>query len=228
MRKFNPVQTTGDLSFRIIRVLFVGLLIGIAASLAALALVKLVALGTLALQQSKNSTPPHISNLLTVIIPAAGGLLVGFIVKHISDQRPHNPADVILAAQSSMKLTGLSIRDGILNFLGAIISLASGASVGQYGPIVNMGATLSANLRRFSGTDTTVLIGCGVAAAISAAFNAPIAGVIFAHEVILRHYSLRAFAPITIAASAAFYNSKFVFDSTPLFHIEFMQIEYAG
>lgn len=228
MRKFTPVHTLGDLAFRVVRVLVVGLVIGVAASLAALALVELVELGTRWLGNLRNRSSTTTAIALTVLVPALGGLLVGLIVRHMSGQRPHNPADVILAAQSGMKLTRLGVRDGILNYIASLISLACGASVGQYGPIVNMGATLAANLRRFSGTDSTVLIGCGVAAAISAAFDAPIAGIIFAHEVILRHYSLRAFAPITIAAAAAFYNSKFVFDLTPLFQIEFMQIEYIG
>ncbi len=154
--------------------------------------------------------------------------MVGHIVQHMTDARPHNPADVILAVQSNLKLAGLEKKDGVLNYLASIISLASGASLGQYGPIVNMGATLSANLYRMTRTDHTVLIGCGVAAAISSAFSAPIAGVIFAHEVILRHYSLRAFAPITIASSVGFYLSKFVFFSEPLFEIEDIQILFLG
>ncbi len=228
MRKFTHVQTFGDLGFRITRILLVGLVIGITTSMAALALVELVVLASGWLGGLRNSSSPATAAVLTIGVPALGGLLVGYMVRQMSEQRPHTPADVILAAQSNMKLSGLSIRDGVYNYLASLVSLAAGASVGQYGPIVNMGATLAANLRRFSGTDSTVLIGCGVAGAISAAFNAPIAGIIFAHEVILRHYSLRAFAPITIAAAAAFYNSKFVFELTPLFHIEFMQIKYLG
>ena len=228
MRKLHPLQTTGDLSLRIVRVLLVGLVIGVAASLLALGLVAAVSLGTEWIGQLKNRYPPLLTAIITIATPALGGLLVGLIIHNMSEQRPHNPADAILAAQSNLKLTSLKFRDGIYNFIASIISLISGASVGQYGPIVNMGATLAVTLRRLIRTDATVLIGCGVAAAISAAFNAPIAGIVFAHEAILRHFSLRAFAPITIAASAAFYVSTFIFDSEHLFQTEFMQILYLG
>ena len=228
MRKLHPIQTTGDLGLRIVRVLLVGVVIGVAASLLAFGLIALVSLGSEWIGLLKNRYPPLVAAMITVGTPALGGLLVGLIVHRMSERRPHNPADVILAAQSNLKLTSLKIRDGIYNYIASIVSLVSGASVGQYGPIVNMGATLAVNLRRWVRADATVLIGCGVAAAISAAFNAPIAGIVFAHEAILRHFSLRAFAPITIAASAAFYVSTFIFDSEHLFQTEFMQILYLG
>ena len=228
MRAFRPIQTIGDLVSRVVRILAVGLIVGICTSLAALAMVWLINTASDWILLTKNTTPGLIAGLLTICIPVLGGLIVGHIVQHMTDARPHNPADVILAAQSDLKLASLKAKDGILNYVASIISLACGASLGQYGPIVNMGATLSANLYKITRTDHTVLIGCGVAAAISSAFSAPIAGVIFAHEVILRHYSLRAFAPITIASSVGFYISKFVFFSAPLFEIEYIQILFLG
>ena len=75
-------------------------------------------------------------------------------------------------------------------------------------------------------------VGCGVAAAISTAFNAPIAGIVFAHEVILRHYSLRAFAPITVAATIGHVIANVVFERPPLFRVESVAVgsapEYLG
>ncbi len=226
MREIHLIQTCGDLISRVLRVLLVGLLIGSASSLIALAMIKFISFGGHRIAEFENTHPGVIAVLMIVGIPAIGGLIVGHIVQHMTHQRPHNPADVILAAQSNLKLASLKLKDGILNFIASIISLVSGASLGQYGPIVNMGATLSAHLNKITRTDHTVLIGCGVAAAISSAFNAPIAGIVFAHEVILRHYSLRAFAPITVAASIGFYLSKFVFFSEHLFQMEFVQILY--
>lgn len=226
MRDIHFIQTGGDLISRVLRVLLVGLLVGSASSLIALAMIKFISFGGHRIVEFENTHPGIIAVLMIVGIPAIGGLIVGHIVQHMTDQRPHNPADVILAAQSNLKLASLKLKDGILNFIASIISLVSGASLGQYGPIVNMGATLSAHLNKITRTEHTVLIGCGVAAAISSAFNAPIAGIVFAHEVILRHYSLRAFAPITVAASIGFYLSKFVFFSEHLFQMEFVQILY--
>ncbi|MCK5921051.1 MAG: chloride channel protein, partial [Methylococcales bacterium] len=228
MRAFHPIQTYGDVVSRVIRVLLVGLVIGISASLCALGMVWLINAGSQWIVETKNSYPGVAASLMTIAIPMIGGLIVGHMVQHMTDKRPQSPADVILAAQSNLTLASLKLKDGLLNFGASIISLACGASLGQYGPIVNMGATLSANLHKIVRTDLTILIGCGVAAAISSAFNAPIAGVIFAHEVILRHYSLRAFAPITISASVGFYISKFVFNFEPLFEIQSVQIFFLG
>ena len=67
-------------------------------------------------------------------------------------------------------------------------------------------------IRRILGTaiSTDVFIGCGVAAAIASGFNAPIAGVVFAHEAILRHFSIRAIVPISVASiSAAWFSKEF-------------------
>ena len=71
-------------------------------------------------------------------------------------------------------------------------------------------------------------VACGVAAAISTAFNAPIAGIIFAHEVVLRHYSLRAFAPVTVAATVGHVIVTIVFERPPLFQVEPVSVNHAG
>ncbi len=113
------------------------------------------------------------------------------------------PADSILAAHTDS--SDVDIKKGLASTLAAFTSAAGGGSVGQYGPLVHFGATVGSifkkiGLNRISGD---VFLGCGVAAAISAGFNAPLAGVIFAHEAILRHFSLRAVAPIFIASISA-------------------------
>ena len=86
------------------------------------------------------------------------------------------------------------------------ISLGAGASAGREGPAVHLGAALASFLEnKFSlrGASRRVLLGCGAAAAVSASFNAPIAAVLFAHEVILGHYALTAFVPTVISAVTA-------------------------
>ncbi len=228
MRDSHLIQTSHDLISRVIRVLLVGILCGTAASLAALILVFTVSAISDSIITVKQGTPAWLAVLLTISVPAIGGLLVGRIVLRMDSRRPQTPADVLLAVQSNLKLSTLKLKDNLLNFLAAIIGLASGASLGEYGPMVNIGATLSARLQKISRTEPAVLIGCGVAAAISAGFHAPIAGIIFAHEAIIRHYSLRAFAPITIAASISFYISKAVFHTNYLFQFDFTQIIYPG
>jgi CIC family chloride channel protein len=113
------------------------------------------------------------------------------------------PADSMYAAHQINE--PLDIKTGLASTLAAFASASGGASVGQYGPIVHFGATMGIWVKRFisSRLSHEIYLGCGVAAAISAGFNAPIAGVIFAHEAILRHFSVRAIAPITVASVAA-------------------------
>ena len=161
--------------------------------------------------------------LLTVAIPAAGGLLVGLIKWGLlPGGRADGPPDVIEVVQSGHG--EIAARRGVPSALAALVSLGSGASVGQYGPLVHMGATIGSVFGRYSPHGgralATIGVGCGVAAAISTAFSAPIAGILFAHEVVLRHYSLRAFAPVTVASTIGFVLADFVFEIRPLFRIE--------
>ena len=164
--------------------------------------------------------------IATVCVPAAGGLIVGLVHHYlIRERRPHGPPDVIRAVQG---LDGrIPPRSGFLSALTSLVSLGAGASVGQYGPLAHLGATLGslvARLNRHTQQTATVWVGCGVAAAISTAFNAPIAGIVFAHEVILRHYSLRSFAPITVAATIGHVVANVVFERPPLFRVEAMTV----
>ena len=102
----------------------------------------------------------------------------------------------------------MDIRQGFGTVLAAFTSLSAGASLGQYGPIVHMGALIGGAFSEKYNLSSVhlsndIFLGCGVAAAISAGFQAPIAGVIFAHEAILRHFSARAIAPIAISSICA-------------------------
>jgi len=141
---------------------------------------------------------PGLSQLLLL---AMGGLFFGLILKLLHWQRFRGPANVIIAVHEHEGR--FKIKDGLITAVCDALALGLGASVGRYGPAVQLGATVGAILGRIIGLTRTglrVLLGCGVAAAISASFNAPIAGVIFAHEVIIGHFSLRALAPITVAS----------------------------
>lgn len=91
-------------------------------------------------------------------------------------------------------------------FVAALIALGTGHSVGREGPAVHMGAGIASLLGQYTNrppSQQRLLIGCGTAAVISAAFNTPLAGVLFAMEVVLMEYSLLGFAPIIAAAISA-------------------------
>ncbi|MCY4452834.1 MAG: chloride channel protein [Immundisolibacterales bacterium] len=207
-----------------------GMAVGVVASLAAIGFVDLVLLLNEWLLISPRSRFMQDDRTLllvaTVLVPAAGGLVVGLVHHYlIPERRPHGPPDIIRAVQG---LDGVvPPRSGVLSALTSLVSLGAGASVGQYGPLAHLGATfgsLVARLTRHTERNATVWVGCGVAAAISTAFNAPLAGIVFAHEVILRHYSLRAFAPITVAAAVGHVVANVVFERPPLFRVESLNV----
>ena len=157
---------------------------------------------------------------LTIGIPTAGGLVVGLLSLLMPDRRFHGPSDAIRTAQSLRET--MPVRGGVVSAVAACLSLGSGASVGQYGPLAHMGASLGSWIGRFAVPDRSlraISIACGAAAAISAAFHAPIAGLVFAREVILRHYSLRAFAPIAVSSTLAYVVAHVIFRREPLFQV---------
>ena len=162
--------------------------------------------------------------LLIISVPVSGGLVAGQLRRLVDGGRAHGPAEVIELAQ--LGKGDIQLRNGIFTALSNLVWLGTGASAGQYGALVHLGATIGSVLGRadkwlreeFS-LSGPVALGCGVAAAIATAFSAPIAGVVFAHEVVLRHYSLRAFAPVTIAATVGYLVSFWLFGRPPLFAV---------
>ena len=154
-------------------------------------------------------------------------LFLGLIRRTLNLPRWFGPADTIYTAHRTDN--ELDIKAGFGSTLAAIISAGSGASVGQYGPIVHFGATLGSVFRRYFslGLGTDTFIGCGVAAGIAAAFGAPIAGVIFAHEAVLRHFSLRAIVPISIASITSVWFSDYFFEVTSIFDLGAAQFQLA-
>jgi len=172
---------------------------------------------------------PGVLSIVTVLVPTAGGLLVGLLLSRGSRvKRVLGPADVILSTQLRRPLP--DARSGVTSTMAAIASLGCGASVGQYGPLVYLGALQASLLDRLKlriPNARSVAIACGVAAAISTAFNAPIAGLVFAHEVILRHYSLQAFAPTTVASASGFVVANVFFERPPLFLVAFEAVQHA-
>lgn len=171
---------------------------------------------------------PFLVAAATVLVPAIGGLVVGLILRYlVAERRPLGPPDTILAVQT--RSAPPSVRSGLLSTLAAIVSLGAGASVGQYGPMVYLGTLVGAVLSRLRlaiPNLQAIAIAGGVAAAISTAFNAPIAGLVFAHEVILRHYSIQAFAPTAVASAAGYVVANVIFERPPLFFVAFEGVEH--
>ena len=148
-----------------------------------------------------------------LIIPMAGGIAVGIILHLFTpDGRVQSVADVIEGA--ALNDGRVEKKAGIASAICSWITLSTGGSTGREGPVVHIAAMISSwvsNMIRADGITGRDLLGCAVAAAVSASFNAPIAGALFALEVILRHFALHAFAPIVVASAAGTVINRLVF-----------------
>ena len=164
-------------------------------------------------------------------IPTLGGLAVGLILWAFTpDGQARAVSDVINGA--AMHEGRVSKRIGLASAAAALITLSTGGSSGREGPVVHLAAVISSwvsNRIHADGITARDLMGCAVAAAVSASFNAPLAGTIFALEVVLRHFAVHAFAPIVIAAVAGTVVSRlqmgnvteFILPINPIaFHVE--------
>ncbi len=202
------------------------LLIGIAAGFAALAFRNGIAVvQRLAYGTDDVMLATHVGTLpwwLVLVIPIIGGLVVGLILHHFTpDGRARAVADVI--EDAALHDGRVERRAGLASAAASMITLGAGGSSGREGPVVHLAGVISSwvcarmNAGGITGRD---LLGCAVAAGVSASFNAPIAGTIFALEVVLRHYAVHAFAPIAIAAVAGTVVSRLQFGDVTEFTLE--------
>ncbi|MCB1474965.1 MAG: chloride channel protein [Rhodobiaceae bacterium] len=163
---------------------------------------------------------------VVLIAPAAGGLIVGMILRYVMPGgRSEAVAEVIAARHFNEP--PLTLRSGITSAVVSAVSLGAGASAGREGPVVHLAATIAMAIRRLFRLPRSampVLLATGAAAAVSASFNAPIAGVIFAQEVILGYYALASFVPIVIASVIAAVISRFFFGEYSAFIVPEYQI----
>lgn len=121
----------------------------------------------------------------------------------------------------------ISLRSLLVQFFGAAITLIGGLSMGREGPAVHLGAaggSLLGQWARLPNNSVRILTGCGCAAAISASFNTPIAGVIFAMEVIMMEYSISTFIPIILASVVGASLTRAVYGHEPAFTIPEVQL----
>jgi len=152
-------------------------------------------------------------------IPALGGLIVGPLVYFLArEAKGHGVPEVMEA----VALRGGVIRKRIVvvKSLASAISIGTGGSVGREGPIVQIGSAIGSSLGQLmnvSADRMRTLVGCGAAAGIAATFNAPIAGSMFALEVILGEFGLATFSPIVISSVVATAVSRYFLGDAPAF-----------
>ncbi|MBF0370726.1 MAG: chloride channel protein [Magnetococcales bacterium] len=140
-----------------------------------------------------------------LLMPVVGGLIIGPLVHFVfPGSRGHGVPEVMAAV--ALHGGKMNMRDGIGKMIACSLSIGSGGSVGREGPVVHLGATIASWFGRklhMSTKHMRTMVGCGAAAGVAASFNAPIAGVMFALEVILADYGLATFSPIVLSSVIA-------------------------
>jgi len=142
---------------------------------------------------------------LVIIIPVIGGLIVGPLINYFAPEaKGHGVPEVMQA----ILLRGGIIRPRVafIKTIASAITIGTGGSVGREGPIIQIGSSLGSMVRQLLKVPVNrlkTLVGCGAAAGIAAAFNAPIAGALFAVEIILMDFTVAQFSPIVIASVVA-------------------------
>lgn len=156
-----------------------------------------------------------------ILAPALGGLVIGWFIHVLAyERRNHGVADVVVA--SLLEGGKLPPKAAIGAAFVSAASAGVGASVGREGPLVHLGASVGSWVGQrlcLSAYDTKTLLGCGVAAGIAASFNVPVAGTIFAFEVVLKRYSFQRLGPVAIAAVAGTVINRLYYGDFPAWHV---------
>ncbi len=201
-----------ELGLELVRVLFVGLVIGILGGVAANLFVLGVGEIDGLIREQMVGQSALSAGLIRWSALIAGAFGIYGLKQAFKMDRWHGPADAILGAHRPD--APFPAREGFISTTAAFVSASAGASVGQYGPVLHFGASVGAQVRALFPTRLTpdIYVACGVAAAISAGFGAPIAAVVLVSEAILRHFAVRAVAPITVSAIVATAVTPLFFD----------------
>ena len=156
-----------------------------------------------------------------IALPALGGLLVGPLIYYLAREAKGHGVPEVMAA---VALRGGVIRPRVVavKAFASAISIGSGGSVGREGPIVQIGSALGSTLGQLLGVSAAqlrTLVGCGAAAGVSATFNAPIAGALFAAEVVVGNFGVTQLSPIVISSVVATVVSRFFLGNHPAFPV---------
>jgi CIC family chloride channel protein len=164
----------------------------------------------------------QLDGLERLLLATAGGLLLGVVFHYLA--HPVRAVGVVHVMERLQYHQGkLPLKNAIVQFFGAIASIASGHSVGREGPGIHLGATSGSQLGillGLSSNDLRTLVACGAAASIAAGFDTPLAGVIFVMEVIMMEYTIHRFTPIILSAVSATILTRFYYADTRLLDFE--------
>lgn len=156
-----------------------------------------------------------------LVMPAVGGLVVGLVVSFFArEAKGHGVPEVMQA----IALRGGRIRKRVAaaKIFASAVTIGSGGSVGREGPMVQIGSSIGSSvgqLFKVPGVYMRTMVGCGAAAGIAATFNAPIAGVLFALEIIIGDFGVMQFSPVVLSSVTATTISRYYFGDFAHFDI---------
>lgn len=182
-----------------------GVVTGVATSCVIIGFVSAIDIIVDLLSQSQSNSFQGLPLLTRFSLPFVGVLAL-ILLYHFTHERHHDVGIPHVIDRLQRARGHIPLGTTGFQFVAAFITLGSGFSLGKEGPAVHIGAGISSKLGRqllLPPSQLRILTGCGTAAAISSAFDTPLAGILFAMEVVLMEYSLRGFIPVIAAAAAA-------------------------
>ena len=167
----------------------------------------------------------HLPWWQALFIPVLGGVFAGFVLQIGERWRGKSSTDYMEAI-----VVGdgrISARNSLIKSLSALFTIASGGSIGREGPLVQLSAMLASLIGRIGNWPATrrrLLVACGAAAGIAAAYNAPIAGALFVAEIILGSMAMEIFGPLVFASVISTLTVRAFLGGKPLFEIPQFQL----
>ncbi len=154
-----------------------------------------------------------------LFIPAFGGLVVGLVIQYYArEAKGHGVPEVMEAI--ALKNGVIRPRVVIAKLFSSALYIAAGGSVGREGPVIQIGSAVGSTVGQFFKVNPKrmrVFVACGAASGIAAAFNAPVAGALFAVEIVLGDFAVPQFSPIVISSVAATIVSRHYLGDYPAF-----------
>ena len=173
-----------------------------------------------------NSLPPW----QRLLIPAAGGLVAGLVLfwglRLVRGQGSQNLMEVIVAGDGRLRM-----RSSLVKTFSSLISISTGASIGREGSIIQLAATLASKAGQLAGWQPyrlRLLVACGAASGMAAAYHAPVSGAVFAAQIVLGNFSMNMFAPLVFASVIATMVSRSFFGLHPWYEVPPVEFNTLG
>lgn len=168
----------------------------------------------------------HLPLWMRLIVPGIGGLIAGAILQF--GMRWHGRLTTTDYMEAVVLGDGkISTRRSLVKCLSALFSIASGGSIGREGPLVQLSslvASIAGRLQKWSPPRLRLLVGCGAAAGIASAYNAPIAGAVFVAEIVLGSVAMEIFGPLVFSSVIATLTVRGFLGGNPLYDIPPFQL----